>query len=75
MNIDNRYNRYRYIEQIYRIDNSDIDDILKIKSSQLSDLGHWSGEPQIPSLNPPETFVKSYFNNFLKVIFLAKNAF
>ena len=36
---------------------------------------HWSYEPQIPSSNPPENFVKSYWNKFLKVIFLPNNDF
>ena len=35
----------------------------------------WSCEPQILSSNPRETFVKSYWNMFLKVIFLPKNDF
>ena len=41
--------------------------------AKLSGLRHWSCEPQIQSSNLPEAFVKSYWTNFLKVIFLPKN--
>ena len=29
-------------------------------SSELSGIRHWSGEPQIPSSNPRDTFVESF---------------
>ena len=38
-------------------------------------IGHWLCEPQVLGSNPQVTFVKSYWNKFLKVIFLPKNHF
>ena len=35
-------------------------------------IAQWSCEPQILSSNPYNTFVKSYWNNFLKIIFSSK---
>ena len=44
-----------------------------INIAQWSTYRHWSCELQIPSSNPLETFLKSYWNKFLKVIFKKLN--
>ena len=56
----------RVLQFISLCHNMVIEIFCEIASSWLSGLGHWSCEPHVLSSNPPETFVKSYWNNFWK---------